>query len=64
MSEDGKVAISGSDDNTLILWDVATGRILRRLFVKNPVLCLSMVRTRVAFGDAAGLVQFFELIGY
>jgi WD40 repeat protein len=63
MSEDGKVAISSSSDNTLILWDVATGRILRRLFVKNPVLCLSMVRTRVAFGDRAGLVQFFELIG-
>jgi hypothetical protein len=63
MREDGKVAISGSSDDTLILWDVATGRILRRLFVKHPVLCLSMARTRGAFGDTAGLVQFFELIG-
>jgi len=64
MSKDGKIAISGSRDSTLILWNVATGRILRRLFVKYPVYCLSMVRTRVAFGDEAGLVQFFELIGY
>ena len=63
MSEDGKLVISGSYDGTLILWDVATGRILRRLFVKHPVVCLSMARTRGAFGDEAGSVQFFELIG-
>jgi hypothetical protein len=29
MSEDGKIAISCSDDETLILWDVATGRQIR-----------------------------------
>ena len=64
MSRDGKYALSGSYDKTLILWDVATGRILRQLFLKNLVSCLSLAGTKVAVGDKAGLVQFFELIGY
>ena len=29
-SPDGRTALSGSDDNTLILWDVASGSELRR----------------------------------
>jgi len=29
-SPDGTTVLSGSDDTTLILWDVATGDILRR----------------------------------
>ena len=29
-SPDGRTALSGSDDNTLILWDVANGSELRR----------------------------------
>ncbi|MCX7143624.1 MAG: caspase family protein [Proteobacteria bacterium] len=31
ISPDGKIAVSGGTDKTLILWDVATGRVLRTL---------------------------------
>lgn len=63
MSRDDRYALSGSWDKTLILWDVKSGKILRRLHVEASVLCLSLAGTTVAFGDEAGLVQFFELIG-
>ena len=63
MSSDDKYALSGSRDKTLILWDVESGEILRRLHVNSSVLCLSLVGTTVAFGDIFGLIQFLELVG-
>ena len=42
LSSDDKYVLSGSYDKTLILWDVESGEILRRLYVKNPVKCLSV----------------------
>ncbi len=42
-SRDGRTAISGSDDKTLIQWDVSTGRAIRT-FVGHtaPVLCVAI----------------------
>ena len=62
LSNDGKTALSGSDDSTVIVWDVKSGEIRQRLAVISSVWCLSLKGTQVALGDPAGQVQFLEIM--
>ncbi len=63
LSSDGRRAISGSYDDTLILWDVEKGKVLRRLYVEGWITSLAESGGKVVFGDVTGLVQFLKIIG-
>ncbi|MEC4986649.1 MAG: WD40 repeat domain-containing protein, partial [Oscillatoria sp. PMC 1076.18] len=65
ITRDGKHAISGSSDNTLKLWDLATGAVLATFTADVFVLCCAVApdgRTVVA-GDESGKVYFLRLEG-
>ncbi|HJH31809.1 MAG TPA: hypothetical protein C5S50_06455 [Methanosarcinaceae archaeon] len=65
VTPDGKHAISGSDDNTLRVWDIASGEIIAS-FSGDGFLHACAIspdgRTIVA-GEASGRVHFLRLMG-
>lgn len=61
---DGKTALSGSKDGTLILWDVETGRPLFRYYGHGrPVMSLAFNPNgkRIVSGDDSGQIRSWEL---
>jgi WD40 repeat protein len=62
LSSDGKRAISGSGDRTLILWDVESGKVLHRLYTEGSITSLSQLGDKVVFGDWEGRVQFSQIL--
>jgi len=63
LSSDGKRAISSSRDKTLILWDVESGKVLRRLYVESWITSLAWSKDKLFFGDKLGQVQSLQIIG-
>jgi WD40 repeat protein len=61
LSEDGKTAVSGSDDNTLKVWDVARGACLASFTADGALVCVALKGDRVFAGDALGHVHLFAL---
>ncbi len=64
MSADGSLALSGSDDNTLKLWGLTTGKCLATFCSDHPFYscALSADGSTIVAGDAAGTVHFFSVI--
>jgi len=42
LSDDGNVAVSGSEDGVLKVWDVETGKVIRTRTMHNSVTCVAM----------------------
>ena len=55
ITPDGKTALSGGDDNTLRLWDLATGRVIRRFTGHSrgilPSVAMALSRSWLAGTD-------------
>jgi WD40 repeat protein len=61
---DGARAVSGSDDSTVQLWDLATGRVVATFYADSPIRALACVTPRLVFaGSSDGVVHALELRG-
>jgi WD40 repeat protein len=65
MSEDGKRAVSASDDYTLKVWDLATGEVVATFAADYPLLCCASSHRAEALvaGDTSGRVHILRLEG-
>ncbi len=61
LSGDGKTAVSGSEDNTLKVWDVARGACLASFTADGALLSVALRGDRVFAGDRFGHVHLFAL---
>jgi predicted ATPase len=65
LSGDGKRALSGSDDNTLKVWDLQSGEVIACFSGESAIWCCAIApdgKTIVA-GEASGRVHFLRLEG-
>jgi len=54
--------VSGSEDKTIKVWDLATGACLVTFFAEIAVLCMAFSATNaLAAGDLSGSVYLFEI---
>jgi WD40 repeat protein len=62
---DGKQVISASSDNTLILWDLATGKVIASFTGESPIDCCAVALDGliIVAGDQLGQVHFLRLEG-
>jgi WD40 repeat protein len=51
----------GSDDNTLKVWDVATGECIATFSAEGELTCVALQASRVFAGDSAGRVHLLAL---
>jgi WD40 repeat protein len=60
---DGRYAVSGSDDQTLKVWDLSSGQVVASFCGDSAIHCCAIApdkRTIIA-GDALGRVHFLRL---
>ncbi|MBI3249483.1 MAG: hypothetical protein HYZ50_23525 [Deltaproteobacteria bacterium] len=65
VTPDGRHVISGSDDDTLKVWELSSGRELATFTAEHSILCCAVApdgRTVVA-GASSGQVHFLRLEG-
>ena len=60
--EDTSYVVSVSEDKTLIIWNLDSGKPEARLFSKNTIWSMSMAGKRVAFSDSSGVINFIDII--
>ena len=62
---DGKIAVSGSSDKTLNLWDFSTDKAIASFIGNSPILYLAISPFgRMVFaGENSGYVHFLQLEG-
>lgn len=65
ITPDARFAVSGGEDHTVRLWDVATGDALGLLPTAGEVRCVSAHpwRPTLAYGDATGGLHLVDLVG-
>ncbi|MEG3960518.1 WD40 repeat domain-containing protein, partial [Microcoleus sp. herbarium2] len=65
VTEDGKLAISGSDDNTLKVWDLASGNVIASFTCKSSIASCAIAPDGVTIvaGDESGRVYLLRLEG-
>jgi WD40 repeat protein len=61
LSGDGRCAVSASNDNTLKVWDVESGREVVTFTCDSRVLCCAFVSETLMAGDAGGRVHCLRL---
>jgi WD40 repeat protein len=63
LSVDGRLALSGAEDNTVRVWDLAAGRTVAVFHHSRPVTAVALARQEriVVVGDDLGNVLFFRL---
>ena len=59
VTADGQRAVSASNDNTLKVWDLATGSALVAITLDAPISCVQLARDDVTIvsGDDAGNIH-------
>ncbi|WP_071517947.1 hypothetical protein [Geitlerinema sp. PCC 9228] len=62
-SADGSVAVSGSHDNTVKVWDLQTGEPIACFVADHPILSCAIfsTETTIKAGDGGGFVHFLRL---
>ncbi|MEO1527598.1 MAG: WD40 repeat domain-containing protein, partial [Planctomycetota bacterium] len=60
-SPDGRRIVSGSRDNTLLVWDTETQKIVARFAAESPIYGVAVSGQRIAAGDSLGNVHFLTL---
>jgi WD40 repeat protein len=65
ITSDGHHIISGSDDNTLKIWNLATREVIATFFGDGSINCFaaSPDGKTILAGDSAGRVHFLRLEG-
>ncbi|MEB3831840.1 WD40 repeat domain-containing protein, partial [Phormidium sp. CCY1219] len=65
ITPDGTGAVSASDDNTLKLWDLATGEVVASFSGESALFCCAVAPdgVTVVAGDRLGGVHFVGLEG-
>ena len=63
LSSNGHLALSGSFDNTLKLWDLETGKVFAEFTAEGPISAagLSSKKLAIMVGDRSGRVHFLTL---
>ena len=60
---DGRRALSGSEGNTLKLWDLESGACCATWTSEQPIRCVAAVSDRYFIaGDAGGTLHFLDLV--
>ncbi|WP_437969798.1 NB-ARC domain-containing protein [Sorangium sp. So ce260] len=64
VTEDGRFAVSASDDRTIKVWDLATGKALSTRATEVPLECCALTNDAktIVVGDAAGTVHFIDWV--
>jgi WD40 repeat protein len=60
VSGDGRLALSGSFDHTVRLWDLQSGKCLALGWTDSPVLHLAFVSTQAVVGCADDKIGLWE----
>ena len=55
------ILVSCSDDETIKMWDIASGSILSTLSCESPVLSIALKDNIIAAGCAKGEIKLFKL---
>jgi WD40 repeat protein len=65
VTPDGKTVISGSDDNTIKIWDLATRKEIATFTGESPILCCAIAPDGVTIvaGESSGRLHFLRLQG-
>lgn len=65
LSADGKRALSGSDDNTLKVWGLQSGKVIAQFTGESAILCCAITSDgkTIAAGEQSGWVHFLRLEG-
>lgn len=59
-SKDGKLMVSGSDDNSIIIWDARSGYVIRRIMTNAPVKSVSFTPDGLSVITTSGLTSSFS----
>jgi WD40 repeat protein len=61
LSPDGSSALASYTDGALVLWDLRSGGAMTEFFTTGPATAIDWQGSRIALGDADGIVSLWEL---
>ncbi|NMG19293.1 WD40 repeat domain-containing protein [Brasilonema bromeliae] len=65
VTPDGKYVISGSEDNTLKVWNLETGEVIASFTADSALMCCAVAPdgVTIAAGEVTGRIHFLRLEG-